>query len=240
VLADKHPQRRDSARRAALVEHTFDDAIAALEGSRALLRSGLVAAADALGACFRAGGKVLICGNGGSAADAQHLAAELVGRFRRSGRAALPAVALGADSAVVTAWSNDCSFERVFERQVEALGRPGDVLVGISTSGRSANVARAFEAARRAGMVGVALLGSDGGEVRPLADVAVVAPTADTQRVQEVHAVLLHALCELVEDALSETPAAHPVVTRLSVSDRRRDVIDLAGSDRPEAGRSHG
>jgi phosphoheptose isomerase len=168
----------------------------------------LLEAADLLGGCFAGQGKVLICGNGGSAADAQHLAAELVGRFKAVGRRALPAVALTADTAVLTAWSNDRGWEDVFARQVEALGRPGDVLVAISTSGRSRNVVAALETARRLGLGTVALVGGDGGEAGPAADIAVTVPARDTQRIQEVHGVVIHLLCELVEEQLAA--AARP------------------------------
>jgi D-inositol-3-phosphate glycosyltransferase len=240
VLAAEHPERGEQIRRMGMVERNLDGAIAALEGSRRLLRGAVVAGADALGACFSAGGKVLICGNGGSAADAQHLAAELVGRFKRPDRAGLGAIALGTDPAVVTAWANDCSFERVFERQVEALGRAGDVLVGISTSGSSANVVRAFKAGRRAGMTCVGLLGGDGGEVRELSDVAIVVPTSDTQRIQEVHTVLLHALCELIEEnARSAAGEEEPI----ALVPAEGDVIDLERPKtvgRTRARRRHG
>ena len=117
-------------------------------------------------------------------------------------RAGLPALALSADSAVVSAWSNDVGFENIFARQVEAFGRPEDVLIGLSTSGRSRNVIEAFETARLRGLRSVAVLGGDGGEVRHLSDVAVVVPVSDTQRVQEVQMVILHLLCELVEERL--------------------------------------
>ncbi|CAN5508183.1 hypothetical protein BH24ACT26_BH24ACT26_12960 [soil metagenome] len=236
VLAGKHPERREEVRMLTAVERNFDGAIAALQSSRRLLRSSAVAAAETLARCVRGGGKVLICGNGGSAADAQHLAAELVGRFKLGDRPGLAAVALSADSAVLTAWANDSSFDEVFQRQVEALGRPGDVLVGISTSGRSRNVVRAFEAARRIGLERVALLGGDGGDVRALSDVAVVAPVTDTQRIQEVQTVLLHILCELVEELVSSgTTLAElqrrgdvPVVPAMPLADAgATDVIEL-------------
>ena len=152
--------------------------------------------------CFRRGSKLLVCGNGGSAADAQHFVAEFVGRFKDEGRPALPAIAPKADSAVLTAWSNDVAYDSVFAREVEALGRRGDVLVGISTSDRSANVVRAFRIARQLGLRRLALTGGDGGELRELADVTRLAPSTDTQRVQEVQTLVLHLLCELVESLL--------------------------------------
>jgi D-inositol-3-phosphate glycosyltransferase len=141
-------------------------------------------------------------GKGGAPAEAQHLAAELVGRFKHANRPGLPALALTADTAVLTAWSNDFDYDSVFARQVEAFGRPGDVLVGISTSGRSRNVIQAFEAARRSGVRCVGLVGGDGGPLRELADHAIVVPSGDTQHVQAVQVVVIHVLCELVEEAL--------------------------------------
>jgi phosphoheptose isomerase len=160
----------------------------------------IVAAAAAILAALRAGGKLLVFGNGGSAADAQHVAAELVGRFQRE-RAALAAIALTTDTSVLTSLANDYAFERVFARQIEALGKPGDVVLGISTSGASANVVTALTAARRLGLRTIALTGGDGGEVGRAAEIHVNVPSRSTARVQEVHRTLLHVICELVEDA---------------------------------------
>jgi phosphoheptose isomerase len=179
-----------------------------LTASRRRLRRPLLEAADAMATTFARGGKVLACGNGGSAAEAQHFATELVGRFKVPGRRGLPALALCADSAVLTAWSNDASYDDAFARQVEALGRPGDVLLGISTSGNSRNVVHAFERARENGLRTVALLGGSGGALRTLADVALVVPSTDTQRIQETHAVVVHLLCELIEEQTVSAIAA--------------------------------
>ena len=151
---------------------------------------------------FRAGGKLLLCGNGGSAADAQHIAGEFVNQFLREGRPALPALALSTDGGVLTCIANDTGFERVFARQVEALGARGDVLLAISTSGNSPNVIAAAREARARGMRVVGLLGRDGGSLRPLCDPALVVASADTQRIQEAHNLIGHVLCELVETAL--------------------------------------
>jgi phosphoheptose isomerase len=199
VLAAGEPARREQAAHLGVVDRGFEGAMDCLRESQRRLRGVVLEAAEVITAAFAQGGKLLVCGNGGSAADAQHLAAELVGRFKTRGRRGLPALALTADSAVVTAWSNDTGYDDVFARQVEALGRPGDVLVGISTSGRSRNVVRAFEAAARGGLRRVALVGGDGGELRPLADIAFTVPSSDTQHIQEVHTVLIHLVCELVE-----------------------------------------
>ncbi len=144
------------------------------------------------------GGKILVFGNGGSASDAQHFAAELVGRFMRE-RRALPSIALTTDTSILTALANDYAFEKVFARQVEALGRPGDVVLGISTSGESPNVLAGFGAARAGGLAIVALTGRDGGPVGRAADVHINVPSPSTARVQEVHRTLLHAICELIE-----------------------------------------
>jgi D-sedoheptulose 7-phosphate isomerase len=162
----------------------------------------IVAVAGQMADCLRRGGKLLFFGNGGSAADSQHLAAEFVNRFLRQ-RAALAAVALTTDTSALTSIGNDLGFEQVFARQVEALGRTGDVVVAISTSGGSPNVLRAVEAARRLGCLTVGLTGGAGGALAAGADVAFVVPSPETPRVQEVHITLGHALCALVEDLLA-------------------------------------
>lgn len=162
----------------------------------------LLGAVDMLADCFRAGGKLMICGNGGSAADAQHLAAEFVSRLTQDfERPALPAISLVTDSSFLTAYANDINFEGVFARQVEALGKAGDVLLGISTSGNSANVIRAVEQARRQGIRTMGLLG-EGGALTAMVDCALVAPSRQTQQVQEASLALYHILCDLTERAL--------------------------------------
>jgi D-sedoheptulose 7-phosphate isomerase len=155
------------------------------------------AIADALSGSLRAGGKVLIAGNGGSAADAQHIAAELLSRFVRE-RHPLPAIAL-TDPAVLTAIGNDYGFEHVFERQVGGLGRRGDVFLAISTSGRSANVLAALKAARRSGLVTVGFTGLQGAEMRPLCDLCLVAPSDETAIIQQIYMSAAHAICGAVE-----------------------------------------
>jgi D-inositol-3-phosphate glycosyltransferase len=202
VVPAGRPGRRLDPVQVATVDRAFTGCMEALQESQRLLRNAIVDAADALHACFRAGGKALVCGNGGSASQAQHLAGELVGRFNRADRPGLPAVALTADSTVLTAWANDVGYDRVFARQIEALGRPGDLVLAISTSGRSVNLLHAFESARLRGLRCVALLGRDGGALLPRSDIAVVVPSSDTQRIQEIHTLVLHLLCELVEERL--------------------------------------
>jgi D-sedoheptulose 7-phosphate isomerase len=155
-------------------------------------------AARAIASSFKDGGKLLLFGNGGSAADAQHVAAELVGRFLRE-REALAAVALTTDTSVLTSIGNDYAFDRVFVRQIEALGRPGDVALGISTSGGSQNVVAALETARRRGLTTIALTGRDGGAVGRAAGIHINVPSDSAPRVQEVHRTLLHVICDLVE-----------------------------------------
>lgn len=147
------------------------------------------------------GNKLLIMGNGGSAADAQHFAAELVGRFLRE-RRALPAIALTTDTSLLTAVGNDFGFDQIFKRQIEALARPGDVVIGISTSGNSPNVALAMAAARDLGCITVGLLGRDGGQIVPLTDLALTVPVMATPHIQEAHITLIHLLCDLVEQQI--------------------------------------
>lgn len=164
--------------------------------------SEIIAAARMIAYAFHTGGKLLLCGNGGSAADAQHIAGELVNQFLHQNRAALPALALSTDGGVLTCIANDTSFENVFARQVEAFGARGDVLLAISTSGNSPNVAAAIKQAQVKQMHTIGLLGRDGGRIRALCDLALVVPSHDTQRIQETHNLLGHILCELVESTL--------------------------------------
>jgi D-sedoheptulose 7-phosphate isomerase len=162
----------------------------------------VAAAAAAVATALRRGGKVLVCGNGGSAAEAQHFAAELMGRFTRE-RAAWPAIALTTDTSALTAIGNDYGFDRVFARQVEGLGAAGDVVVGISTSGASENVLAALRVASGRGLVTIALTGRDGGPMGAAAAIHVNVPHAVTARVQEAQLTILHAMCELIEDELT-------------------------------------
>jgi phosphoheptose isomerase len=163
----------------------------------------IVAAAEMMIQTLRTGGKVMLCGNGGSAADSQHIAAEFTNRLSADlPRPPLAALALTTDTSFLTSNANDYGFEHVFERQVQALGRDGDVLIGISTSGTSRNVVRAVQCCRELHIKTIGLLGGNGGEVRPLVDVAIVVPSTNTQHVQEAHITIGHIVSELVEEAL--------------------------------------
>ncbi len=151
--------------------------------------------------CLKRGNKILICGNGGSAADSQHFAAELVGRFKLE-RKGVPAIALTTDTSILTAIGNDYGFNKIFERQVEALGEEGDLLVGISTSGNSENVIRAVEKAKEKGIYTIGLLGKNGGKLKDLVDLPLIVPSNDTPRIQECHVLIYHIICEEVEKKL--------------------------------------
>ena len=151
---------------------------------------------------LRRGGKIIFFGNGGSASDSLHLAGELVGRFGPYTRAGLPALALPANAAVVTAIANDFGFEEIFSRQIEALGNPGDIAVGISTSGRSKNVSKGIQMAKKKGLFTLGLSGETGGDLQSLADLCLCVPSSNTQRIQEAHLLMGHALCELIEEQL--------------------------------------
>lgn len=181
-----------------VVESALDAAIALHRTVRDRDLSPVVRAAETIRVALAAGGRVLIFGNGGSAADAQHLAAELVGRFERK-RAAFAAIALTADSSVLTSVANDDGFANVFARQIEGLGNPGDVAVAISTSGESANVLEGLRVATLRGMRTIALTGRGGGPVGAAAQVHVNVPDDSAARVQEVHRTLIHAICRIVE-----------------------------------------
>jgi len=162
-------------------------------------------AADALIAAYLTGHKAIFLGNGGSAADAQHLAAEFLGRYLRE-RAPLPALALNANSSAVTAIGNDYGYEQTFARQLAALSSPGDVVVGISTSGNSQNVVEALICARRLGLFTIGLTGASGGQLRDLVDVLIAVPSEDTPRIQECHILAGHAMCDAVEVAMFARP----------------------------------
>jgi phosphoheptose isomerase len=185
---------------AAIVQSVFDETIALHQRIRAAVQESIIEAAGAIRASIDAGGKLLVFGNGGSAADAQHMSAEMVGRFERE-RDGLPAIALTADGSIVTSVANDFTFDWVFARQVDALGKSEDVAFGISTSGRSANVLTAIEAANAKGMKTIALTGRDGGAIGRAAAIHINVAHDSTARIQEVHRTVIHAICALVERA---------------------------------------
>ena len=172
----------------------------------ATLLSTVEAAAGACIDCLQRGGKILLAGNGGSAADAQHIAGEFVSRFAFD-RPGLPAIALTTDTSILTAIGNDYGYEKIFARQVQAHGNKGDVFVGYSTSGKSPNILRAFEEARAKGLVCVGLTGDRGGPMRDLCDYLFEVPSAETPKIQEGHLVLGHILCGLVEMAIFKAPS---------------------------------
>jgi D-sedoheptulose 7-phosphate isomerase len=193
----------DRAREDALgrIRAAFEASIAAKRATLDAQAPAIASAAERIVASFRAGGRLLACGNGGSAADAQHLCAELAGRYLRE-RPGLPAIALTANSSDVTAIGNDYGYDRVFARLVEAHGRSGDALIAISTSGSSPNVIAAVETARERDIATVALVGRGGGKLASLVDVPIVVPSDQTPRIQESHIAIVHVLCELIDEAL--------------------------------------
>jgi phosphoheptose isomerase len=204
VLAESRLVRREVSLDLRQLDRGFDASLAALSEARLRLREPLQEAAMLITATFARDGRLLVAGNGGSQAQAAHLAAEFVGRFRVPGRNALAAFALGSSAPSLTAWANDTGYDDIFAREAEAYGRPGDVLLGISTSGESENVVRAIERARELGLATIALAGRGGGRLATNADVSIVVPAADTQRIQEVHGVVIHLLADLVERRLDD------------------------------------
>lgn len=181
----------------------LEDSLRVLSAARETLDPArMEAAVTAVAGALGANRALLVCGNGGSAADAQHITGELVGRFLRE-RRGLKAICLSSNPAILTAWANDYSYESVFARQVEAYGEAGGVLLGLSTSGNSPNVVMAFEAARKAGMTTIALTGEGGGRLAPLADILLAAPSRSTPQIQQVHLCLYHYLCLAVEARLA-------------------------------------
>lgn len=181
--------------------HDFTEHLQVIERVRDTLSESIQKIGRVLAQSLAEGGTLFWCGNGGSASDSQHLAAELVGRFKKN-RRALRSTALTTDTSVLTCVANDFSYDDIFSRQVEALGRPGDVLIGISTSGKSENVLRAFRLAKEMGLTTVSLLGKGGGTAKNSVDYALVIPSDTTARIQEAHILIGHILCELIEREL--------------------------------------
>ncbi len=184
-----------------IVHENFTEHLQIVEFVRKSLAEPIAKIGQLLAQSLARGGTLFWCGNGGSASDSQHLAAELVGRFKKN-RRPLRSVALTTDTSILTCVANDFSYVDIFSRQIEALGRPGDVLIGISTSGNSENVLRAFKAAKEMGLITTALLGKGGGPAKNLVDHALVIPSDSTARIQEAHIFIGHVLCELIEQEL--------------------------------------
>ncbi|PSR13101.1 phosphoheptose isomerase [filamentous cyanobacterium CCP3] len=195
----------------AQIEARFDASILAMRQARRLVSADILAVSRQISDCFNRGGKVLVCGNGGSAAESQHFAAELVGRFCSHHRTGLPVMALTADVALLTAWANDVGYSDIFARQVYTFAQPDDLLLVISTSGRSPNLVQAVAAAKTCNVRTVGLLGGSGGDLLPLVDQAICVPSPDPQRIQEVQLLALHLICEWVEADLERSdPPAMP------------------------------
>jgi D-inositol-3-phosphate glycosyltransferase len=184
------------------IDDSFESLIETIKKSRRKIRLAILDSAQAIYRSLARGGKMLVCGNGGSAAEAQHFASEMVGRFEASGRRGLPVMALTADTTFVTAWANDFSFDEVFARQIEAHGQSGDVLVVISSSGRSPNLVNAVRAARKREMFCIGLLGKDGGPAGELTDVNIIVPSNETSRIQEIQLHVVHVLSHLIEQQI--------------------------------------
>ena len=202
TLAHNNVMDKDTLERlCARASQHFLDSIAVKQEAEKILPEQIARAVVAMTECLRAGGKVMACGNGGSAADAQHFSAELIGRFERE-RQELAAIALTTDTSILTAVGNDYGYDEIFSKQVRGLGKKGDMLIGISTSGNSKNVVRAIEAGKKMGIKIIALTGNGGGKIASLLDgddVHLCAPSTRTARIQETHLVLLHAICDGVD-----------------------------------------
>lgn len=184
------------------LDRAINDSVRTLESLKNLERE-VTRAADVIEQCLRAGNKLLVCGNGGSATDASHFATELVVRFVKN-RPAFPAICLTSDSGILTAAGNDYGFDEIFARQVAAFGVPGDVLICLTTSGKSKNVVRSLQEAKERGLKTIAFLGRDGGSTVGIADLDLLVKSDSTARVQEAHHLLLHVLCEIIETRLDK------------------------------------
>jgi D-sedoheptulose 7-phosphate isomerase len=184
-----------------LIESAFSEHVAVANKTLAALGGDIAKAADIVSRAMKNDGMLLLCGNGGSASDCQHISAELVGRYKKD-RRPLRAVSLHTDTSSLTCIANDFGYEDIFTRQVEALGRKGDVLLAISTSGNSENVRRAMAKAKELGITVIALLGKEGGPCAPLAELALIVPSNTTARIQEMHIMIGHLICEMVEHDL--------------------------------------
>jgi D-sedoheptulose 7-phosphate isomerase len=205
TLAHNNVMEKDTFERLrARASQHFLDSIAVKQEAEKMLPEQVAHGVVAMTKCLRAGGKVMACGNGGSAADAQHFSAELIGRFERE-RQELAAIALTTDTSILTAVGNDYSYDEIFSKQVRGLGKKGDILIGISTSGNSKNVVKAIETAKKMDIKIIALTGNGGGKIASLLDendIHLCAPSTRTARIQETHLVLLHAICDGVDHLL--------------------------------------
>jgi D-sedoheptulose 7-phosphate isomerase len=186
-----------------IIKDLFQESIDVKQKTLQKNLDAIVTAGHMMSRAIKAGGKILIFGNGGSAADSQHMAAELIGRFQKE-RQALAAIALTTDSSILTCLGNDYGYDTIFSRQVEALIKPGDVALGISTSGRSPNVIKAIETAKNFNAGTVALCGAQGGPLAEMVDCSIVVPSEKTARIQESHLCIEHILCQIIEDSCSE------------------------------------
>jgi len=190
------------------IRKAFEDAAQTFRAASKVLSEQIADAADCMITALKKGNKILVCGNGGSAAESQHFSAELIGRFEIPQRRGLPVISLTADMATLTAWSNDFGFDDVFARQVQAYGQPGDILLCLSTSGSSANILKAMKTAREMDMLCINMLGRDGGAAANLGFINLIVPSSSSQRIQEVHLHLVHLICGLIENRLFLSPAA--------------------------------
>ena len=184
-----------------IIDQAFSEHIEALEKTHITISQNIEIAADLIAKSLTSGGTIFWCGNGGSAADSQHIAAEFVGRFKKD-RRPLRSIALTTDSSVLTCVANDYSYEEIFSRQLDALGRDGDILVAITTSGKSENIKKALIQAQNMGIKTIGLLGKKGGECKDYSDISLIVPSDITARIQETHILIEHLLCELVEHKL--------------------------------------
>jgi D-sedoheptulose 7-phosphate isomerase len=182
-----------------LIQNSYTEHLKTIELSLVKNSENLIKAGEILVWALKNGNKVLICGNGGSAADAQHIAAELTGRYKKE-RISLPGIALSVDTSAITAIGNDYSFEEIFSRQLEGLGKNGDVLIVLSTSGNSENILRTISVAQKKWISTIGLLGKNGGKIAPMVDVAIIVPSDNTPRIQECHILLYHILCEYIDE----------------------------------------
>ncbi len=183
------------------IKNQFQENIELHKACAEKITGDIVKAVELIIDCYNKGNKLLLCGNGGSAADAQHIAGELVGRFKKE-RRGLPAIALTTDASIMTAVANDYWYDLLFARQVEALGKPGDILILITTSGNSINLIRAAEKANFIGLKTIGFLGRDGGKLKDIVNLPIIVPGEDSARIQEVHILIAHIICDLIEKAL--------------------------------------